>query len=399
MQHDGGHQERKVVLAVEDEPSSREALRLILGESYDLVFADDGPAAVDLVKRRPPDLILLDLGLLAMGGLDLLAEVRTMAPEVPIVILTLTTTLQRTRRAMKLAMKLGAIEYFTKRFEAPTVLSKNHEALTAPGAGANGPGCDLGREGPRPQPAIRRADVRSRCLVLAGHLGTAATLRLILARHVIINVAIDAVSAIGLLNASEPDCIICDEQAWITEGVALARAVRAKDLTCRIALVAGINGINAHGRDGQLVDAVIPANLALGELVRRTLGLCAAGRDQWSRQCFDKRLMNALDYLRLQYAEAVTAKTVAETAAVSRSRLAALFRKELGMTFTGYLAALRVQVAKLLLERGNVNLEEVAYQSGFCDASHLSRLFRAQMGHRPGAYRRAFSGAITLLSA
>jgi AraC family transcriptional regulator len=101
------------------------------------------------------------------------------------------------------------------------------------------------------------------------------------------------------------------------------------------------------------------------------------------------RVGAALDYVRLHYAEELTVAGIASAAAVSRGRLATCFREEVGLSLSSYLRSLRIEVAKLLLLRsGRAKLDQVAVQCGFCDPSHLSRVFRTLTGHRPGAYRR-----------
>jgi CheY-like chemotaxis protein len=80
---------RKVVLVVEDDRTVREALDLILSERYGVLHAADGPPALEAVRTEPPDLILLDLGLPTMDGLDVLVRVKQLAPSVPVIVVTI----------------------------------------------------------------------------------------------------------------------------------------------------------------------------------------------------------------------------------------------------------------------------------------------------------------------
>jgi transcriptional regulator GlxA family with amidase domain len=73
---------------------------------------------------------------------------------------------------------------------------------------------------------------------------------------------------------------------------------------------------------------------------------------------------------------------------VSPSHLGHRFRAEAGITVKAYLARIRVAAAQHLLTRTELKLETIAELVGFCDASHLSRVFRELNGHRPGEYRR-----------
>lgn len=76
---------RKTLLIVEDSDLSRDLLVQILEESYELELASDGESAVDLAARKLPDLILMDIGLPGLSGLDAVRAIRRNAPSVPIV--------------------------------------------------------------------------------------------------------------------------------------------------------------------------------------------------------------------------------------------------------------------------------------------------------------------------
>ena len=79
------------LLLVEDNPITRKMLRMTLElEGYDVADAPDGKTALQLAAARRPDLLILDSVLPDMDGLQLLAEVRSMAgtPEVPAIVVT-----------------------------------------------------------------------------------------------------------------------------------------------------------------------------------------------------------------------------------------------------------------------------------------------------------------------
>lgn len=76
------------VLVVDDEPQIGRLLRTTLGaRGYEVAVAVDGPAALDLVRNWRPDLVLLDLGLPGMDGLDVCRQLRTWS-QVPVIVLT-----------------------------------------------------------------------------------------------------------------------------------------------------------------------------------------------------------------------------------------------------------------------------------------------------------------------
>src|SRR5512138_1575929 len=100
------------VLIIEDEPAIRRFLRVSLaGSGYRVVEAGSGHEALRRLRLDRPDIIILDLGLPDVDGLDLIREVRQASP-VPIVILSS----RADERGKVEALDLGADDYVTKPF-------------------------------------------------------------------------------------------------------------------------------------------------------------------------------------------------------------------------------------------------------------------------------------------
>lgn len=104
---------RKKILVVDDEAGIRDSLRLLLKSSYDVFTAEDGEQALAQVSSENPDLVLLDLIMPKVDGIEALRAIRERNPNIPIVILTGTNTV---RTAVQ-AMKYGAIDYLGKPFD------------------------------------------------------------------------------------------------------------------------------------------------------------------------------------------------------------------------------------------------------------------------------------------
>jgi two-component system KDP operon response regulator KdpE len=113
------------VLVVDDEPPIRKLLRMGLGtQGYQTLDASNAKAALDLMAEKP-DLVILDLGLPDMQGLDLLREIRAQREELPIVVLS-----SRGDEAAKVeALDLGADDYVTKPFGMEELLARMRAAL------------------------------------------------------------------------------------------------------------------------------------------------------------------------------------------------------------------------------------------------------------------------------
>jgi two-component system KDP operon response regulator KdpE len=113
------------ILIVDDEPPIRKLLRMGLStQGYETLEAASGKAALELLAQQP-DLIILDLGLPDIEGLELLRTLRARSERVPIVVLS-----SRGDEAGKVqALDLGADDYVTKPFGMDELLARMRAAL------------------------------------------------------------------------------------------------------------------------------------------------------------------------------------------------------------------------------------------------------------------------------
>src|SRR5215467_6536366 len=113
------------VLLIDDEPPIRKLLRMGLStQGYEILEAGNGKASLTLLAQKP-DLVILDLGLPDMQGLDLLRMIRARDENVSIVVLS-----SRGDEAGKVqALDLGADDYITKPFGMEELLARLRAAL------------------------------------------------------------------------------------------------------------------------------------------------------------------------------------------------------------------------------------------------------------------------------
>jgi len=113
------------VLVIDDEPPIRKLLRMGLStQGYDILEAATGKASLQLLARKP-DLVILDLGLPDIQGLELLRMIRARDESVPIVVLS-----SRGDEAGKVqALDFGADDYVTKPFGMDELLARMRAAL------------------------------------------------------------------------------------------------------------------------------------------------------------------------------------------------------------------------------------------------------------------------------
>jgi two-component system response regulator HydG len=102
---------RNTILVVDDDPAHRTMLRTLLtGWGYSVLEADDGSTAIEKVHERAFDLILMDIRMIKVSGLQALAEIRSLNPAIPVIIMTAYSSVESAVEAMK----GGAYDYLTK---------------------------------------------------------------------------------------------------------------------------------------------------------------------------------------------------------------------------------------------------------------------------------------------
>jgi two-component system, NtrC family, response regulator HydG len=103
--------QKKTVLVVDDDNAHRTMLKTLVGGwGYDIVEANDGSVAIEKVQERPFDLILMDVRMLKVSGLEALERIKTFNPAIPITIMTAYSSVETAVDALK----KGAYDYLTK---------------------------------------------------------------------------------------------------------------------------------------------------------------------------------------------------------------------------------------------------------------------------------------------
>jgi two-component system KDP operon response regulator KdpE len=114
------------ILVVDDEPAIRRLLRTSLSsQGFQVLEAADGKHALAEIERSQPDLVILDLGLPDISGLDLIRTVRAGGSAIPILVLS-----SRADETGKVeALDLGADDYVTKPFGTGELFARVRAAL------------------------------------------------------------------------------------------------------------------------------------------------------------------------------------------------------------------------------------------------------------------------------
>ena len=190
---------KQKILVVDDEANVRESLKLILSRVYDVVTAENGEAALDLLTEASghgeegaalPDLVIVDVMMPGLDGLGLLERMKGSFSQIPVIMLTATKAVKTAVQAMK----FGAVDYLNKPFDVDELLSLIEETLQSGAADRSSPtevtaavltrpnlpsipgdfGCIVGKH-PLMQEVFRKIEqlaVRDTTVLITGESGT-----------------------------------------------------------------------------------------------------------------------------------------------------------------------------------------------------------------------------------
>jgi len=116
------------ILIVDDDAQLRQSFgRILEGEGFEVRAACSGETGVEAVKTAPPDLVIMDVRMPGITGIQAMQQMRAACPGLPVVIMT---AYGGTETAIE-ATKLGAFDYILKPFDIPDVLRLIAQGLTA----------------------------------------------------------------------------------------------------------------------------------------------------------------------------------------------------------------------------------------------------------------------------
>ncbi len=108
---------RPTLLVVDDEEGPRKSLKVIFEDQYEVLMAEDGPAAIELMRTHHIDVAVLDIRMGQMSGLEVLERLRYLDPSVEAVMMTAFETTETLRQALR----LRACDYISKPFDVATM--------------------------------------------------------------------------------------------------------------------------------------------------------------------------------------------------------------------------------------------------------------------------------------
>lgn len=113
----GGGMTEFTIFVIDDEKHIRQSIKSVMGKTYTIVALESAEVAFREMARQAPDLILLDIGLPGMDGIQALKKIKAEQPDVPVVMITAYEDV----KTVISAMKFGAYDYIVKPFQVEEI--------------------------------------------------------------------------------------------------------------------------------------------------------------------------------------------------------------------------------------------------------------------------------------
>lgn len=108
---------KPTLLVVDDEDGPRQSIRFVFKDDYNILMAENGQVALDLVRGNEINVAVLDIRMPGISGIDVLKALKELSPDTEVLMLTAFETLDTARQALR----LGARDYLNKPFDIPTL--------------------------------------------------------------------------------------------------------------------------------------------------------------------------------------------------------------------------------------------------------------------------------------
>jgi two-component system response regulator YesN len=395
------------VLIADDEPKIRRGLRAtvekIRPDMRVVAEAEDGETALALVQKEKPDILMIDVRMPFLNGLDLIQKINDVWRDCVIIVVSGHDEFEYAQRALKLKV----FEYVLKPVPQDvlaSVLVRAEEELTA--ARSRSHYLSWARDQlERNMPMLREQLFRD---WVRGRLSRSE----IQEQAAFLSIDTDGYRVIALIHVKErvPATELAQEKDWRIELFAVRRIVEEAfrdfspvmvfldeqdDVVALTGSRAGPAWTRALGTvesraAGSLAHALVIAHAPISEgadgVAETYEGLCAEVAHRSGHRSF---VLLAQNYIDAHYGRPeLTLEEVAGAVQVSTGYLSRLLKRETGFSFVDYLTRVRINKAILLMGDPAVKVYEVAEAVGYQSQHYFSRAFKRVFGRSPVDYRK-----------
>lgn len=111
---------KKCILVVDDDSMNLARTKIILGKEYDVLLADSGADALIKLRNQKVDMVLLDIDMPGMNGIETFERMKDFAADIPVIFLTASGL----EEDVISAIKLGAVNYLKKPFRPQELIKR-----------------------------------------------------------------------------------------------------------------------------------------------------------------------------------------------------------------------------------------------------------------------------------
>lgn len=354
---------------IDDEEETRQIMvNFIDWENYGITVigeASDGLVAYDLINSQHPDIVLIDIQMPGMTGLEVLEKIRlegTISPA--FIIMSGYDDFEYARKALS----LNAVEYLLKPFRPDDVIMAIQKSIKH---------LELIRG------SIQASSSAVNTMKPLG--GGAIDFSLL---HY---PSKEERRLLDSLKTNTQDAVLTDLKCFwdclcelnSSEESRLNCAVILYVEVCRFLLERGSRFSKPYFDHWDNSPGEISQNIyqTLEEIMLEAISLIETGDGSHIY------VNSAIQYIQAHYNENLSLENVAAAISLSASYLSSLFSKVLGTTFIGYVQSVRIETAKELLRTTTLKVYEIAYQVGYDDEKYFSQVFRKAEGISPSQFR------------
>jgi signal transduction histidine kinase/DNA-binding LacI/PurR family transcriptional regulator/AraC-like DNA-binding protein len=200
----------------------------------------------------------------------------------------------------------------------------------------------------------------------------------------------DGRQALQIIYQEHPALVLLDLMMPVLDGFAVLEEMRKTESTRNLPVVV-ITGQSLSKEDMSRLNSGVASVLGKGMFsVDETLQHLADALEHKRKPGSETQhiALKAMAYIHTYYAEPISRRDVASHVGLSERHLTRCFHQEVGLTPITYLNRYRVKQAKILLDRGEKGITEIAVEVGFSSSSYFTRVFRDEVGVSPRDYLR-----------